>query len=114
MRTARLYSVNMIAYEHAGGEMRVGGLGDSRLHGSGDISQIMPLYAYLGRHKGVYKENYRMDDPHTAYTCSQLRMASTIIDSVVMRALKERKSYGISALTDKGRIPKSLKRPSGG
>ena len=78
---ARLYRDNMMAYEHAG-KMRCGGLGDSRLHGPGGHFPDHALYAYLagGIKGGLHTENYRMDDPYTAYIVPAKMMALTIID----------------------------------
>ena len=79
---ARLYRDNMMAYEHAGEDAFVEDWETAGSTDLGDISQIMPcMHIWAGGIKGgLHTENYRMDDPYTAYIVPAKMMALTIID----------------------------------
>ena len=56
---------------------------------------------------GLHTENYRMDDPYTAYIVPAKMMALTIIDLLWDEGAKGKGNHkGFSARTDKGRLSK--------
>lgn len=79
---ARLYKENMITYGQAGENAFVEDWETAGSTDLGDVSQLMPcMHIWAGGITGgLHTEDYRLDDPYTAYMVPARMLALTIID----------------------------------